>query len=174
MSERTQMNCRAVRKQFKAIASDEQSGAGRHIESCADCAREYRIYTLSRTLLDLAASPVPVRPDEAFFKGLRARIERGPESLSPRVSNGFDESWSGALWQTARQLIPAMAMLLLLIIGATALWSSASNSGEQVAGGPSIRPRERVLFNDIYDYPAPTQDDVLETLVAVEETENGK
>jgi hypothetical protein len=26
-----------------------------------------------------------------------------------------------------------------------------------------------VMFSDMYDYPAPTRDDVLETLVAVEE-----
>jgi hypothetical protein len=32
-----------------------------------------------------------------------------------------------------------------------------------------LRPRERVMFSDMYDYPAPTRDDVLETLVAAEE-----
>jgi hypothetical protein len=176
MIERTQVKigCRAVRRHFTAQAGAEAaaearlSDVRRHLEDCDGCAREYRIFTLSRAVLDLAASAEPVRPDEAFFKGLRARIERGPESLAPR-QNG-DESWSGMLWQTARQLIPAMAMLLALIIGASLLWSGSTGNSDQMA----LRPRDRILFNDMYDFPAPTQDDVLETLVAVEELENGK
>ena len=175
MNERTQIHCREVRKHFKAIAdrdaaSGERLKSERHIEACEGCAREYRIFTLSRAVLDLAASPDPVRPDDAFFKGLRARIERGPESLRQRQGPAADESWSGALWLTARQLLPAMAMLLALIIGATVLWSRASTTTEQSV----LRPGDRILFNDIYDYPAPTQDDVLESLVAVEEKENGQ
>jgi hypothetical protein len=63
-----------------------------------------------------------------------------------------------------------MAMLLALIIGATLLWNRTSTTTDQTA----LRPRDRILFNDIYDYPAPTQDDVLESLVAVEEKENGQ
>jgi hypothetical protein len=66
---------------------------------------------------------------------------------------------------TARQLIPAMAVLLLLIVGATLLWNQAPADTNQAA----VRPRERVVFSDMYDYPAPTRDDVLETLVAAEE-----
>jgi hypothetical protein len=38
----------------------------------------------------------------------------------------------------------------------------------------ALRPGDRILFNDVYDYPAPTQDDVLESLVSVEEKENGQ
>ena len=81
------------------------------------------------------------------------------------------ESWATALLATARQLIPVMAVLLLLIIGATYMWSAEVAQGtDRVA----LRPRERVMFSDMYDYPAPTRDDVLETLVAAEEKENGK
>jgi hypothetical protein len=58
-----------------------------------------------------------------------------------------------------------MAVLLLLIIGATLMWNQPLSETNQAA----VRPRERVIFSDIYDYPAPTRDDVLETLVAVEE-----
>jgi len=56
-------------------------------------------------------------------------------------------------------------VLLILIIGATLLWNQPVSDGSQAA----VRPRERVMFSDYYDYPAPTRDDVLETLVAVEE-----
>jgi hypothetical protein len=76
-------------------------------------------------------------------------------------------------------MIPAMAMLLILIIGATLLWNSAPSKwtgspapGGQVAEG--VPRRERIVFNDMYDYPAPTAEDVLETLVAAEEKKNGK
>jgi hypothetical protein len=173
MSERAKLrlDCRAVRKHFKSFAGDGLASAEiinaveRHLESCARCAGEHRIFTLSRAVLVLSASPEPVRPDEAFFKGLRARITRGPESIAAREWSSVDETWAGALWVTARQLIPAMAMLLALIIGASLLWSSAPASNDQMA----LRPRERILFNDIYDYPAPTQDDVLESLVTVED-----
>ncbi|HWP43966.1 MAG TPA: hypothetical protein VNO14_12060 [Blastocatellia bacterium] len=172
MSERTKMHCRAVRKRFDSLAggrlSDcERETIERHLGACDGCSREYRLFTLSRAVLDLAASPEEVRPDDAFFKGLRARIERGPLPLQGAPA---DESWAGALWITARQLVPAMAMLLALIIGATVLWSSAPATSEQTV----LRPRDRILFSELYDYPAPTQDDVLESLVAVEEIENGQ
>jgi len=120
------------------------------------------LFALHRATLDAAASAEPVTPNEQFFRALRARIARGP-ALSP--SRRAEESWTAALLLTARQLVPAMAVLLLLIIGATLLWNQPLSDTSQAA----VRPRERVVFSDIYDYPAPTRDDVLETLVAVEE-----
>jgi hypothetical protein len=63
-------------------------------------------------------------------------------------------------------------MLLALIIGATLLWSSAPPRAASAQA--TVRPSERVMFNNFYDYPEPTAEDVLETLVAVEEKENGK
>ena len=101
-----------------------------------------------------------------FFRALRARIARGPELSPPRA----EESWAAALLLTARQLVPVMAVLLLVILGATLLWNQQPPGASQAA----IRPRERVMFSDMYDYPAPTRDDVLETLVAIEERQNGK
>jgi anti-sigma factor RsiW len=171
-NDQTGIGCRQARKRFAAL--DEHAGAAaglnlaeraetnRHLESCSRCASEYRLFCLQRATLDAAAATEPVVPDEDFFKAVRARIARGPE-LSP--SRRADESWASALLLTARQLIPAMAALVLLIIGATLLWNQAPSDTSQAA----VRPRERVVFSDIYDYPAPTRDDVLETLVAVEE-----
>jgi hypothetical protein len=124
------------------------------------------LFNLQRRALDLAASPEQVVPDKDFFRALRARIARGPE-LSPTRA---EESWAAALLLTARQLVPAMAVLLLVILGATLLWNQPRSATTEA----SLRPRERVVFSDIYDYPAPTRDDVLETLVAVEEKQNGK
>jgi len=158
------IGCREARSRFAALI-EERDGADLaklHVENCSRCALEFRLFWLQRATLNAAASPEPIIPDEDFFKALRARIARGSE-LSPRRRE--DESWAAALLLTARQLIPAMAALLLLIVGATLLWNHAPSDTNQAA----VRPRERVVFSDIYDYPAPTRDDVLETLVAVEE-----
>jgi len=161
----TTIGCREARKRFAALIEDHDAEADiskQHLENCSRCALEFRLFSLQRATLNAAAAPEPIIPDEDFFKRLRARIARGPE-LSPRRRD--DESWARALLLTARQLIPAMAVLLLLIVGATLLWNQAPSDTNQAA----VRPRERVVFSDIYDYPAPTRDDVLETLVAVEE-----
>ena len=177
-SEEPNMVCSQARKRFAALEEQgarlERSSAGeraatqRHLQTCSRCAFEYRLFALQRSALDAAAAQEPVTPDEDFFRALRARIARGPDVLPSRP---LDESWTAALLLTARQLIPAMAMLLLLIVGATLVWNQPSNNTNQAA---ALRPRERIMFSDMYDYPAPTSEDVLETLVAVEEKENGK
>jgi len=157
----TTLSCRQVRRRF-ALA-DKTDGIESHLRTCSKCALEYRLFALQRMTLDAAASPEVVGPDEQFFTALRARIARGPAALLP--VRRPEESWAAALLLTARQLVPAMAVLLLLIIGATLMWNQPLSETNQAA----VRPRERVIFSDIYDYPAPTRDDVLETLVAVEE-----
>ena len=168
----TNMVCRQAQERFAAL--EQRSGAAvnmsvteraateHHLQNCSRCELEYRLFALQRATLDAAATPQPITPDEHFFRALRARIARGPE-LSP--SRPADESWASALLLTARQLVPAMAVLLLVIIGATLFWNQRPSDTSQAV----VRPRERVMFSDMYDYPAPTRDDVLETLVAVEE-----
>jgi hypothetical protein len=177
MSNNQTIQCREARKRFAAFESDSPgalTGEGRaimsrHLEDCRKCAREFRLYSLARATLDAAANTEKIVVDEPYLRALRARINRGPVQPRHRPS---EESWAGALLVTARQLIPAMAMLLLLIIGATLFWSAErpQRQDQQLA----LRPRERVMFSDMYEYPAPTRDDVLETLVAPEEKENGK
>jgi predicted anti-sigma-YlaC factor YlaD len=161
------MTCRQTRKHFTALDNhsltiSERAAAEHHLADCSRCALEFRLFGLQRATLDAAASAEPVVPDEHFFKGLRARIARGIETAPLRLP---DESWTGALLLTAKQLIPAMAVLLLLMAGATLFWGEAQSGVDRAA----LRPRERVVFGDMYDYPAPTRDDVLETLVALEE-----
>ena len=167
------ISCRQARKQFAAVDQRDaaSAGAGRHVQTCSRCALEYRLFTLQRAALDAAAATEPITPDEDFFRGLRARIARGPE---PAVSRLQDESWAAALLITARQLLPAMAVLLLLMVGLTLLWNQPAAESNPVTSQAAVRPRERVVFPDMYDYPEPTQSDVLETLVVVEEKENGK
>jgi anti-sigma factor RsiW len=161
--------CREARKRFAELDNHEsgslniaeRAAINYHVQTCPRCSMEYRLFALQRATLDLASSE-PFSPDEEFFKGVRARIARGPE---PSHTRQPDESWAAALFVTARQLVPAMAVLLLLMLGATLFWNRPS----QLETSASVRPRERVMFPDMYDYPEPTQDDVLETLVAIEE-----
>jgi hypothetical protein len=165
--------CRQARKMMRArptssFTAEERAALENHLGSCRNCSLERQSMTLYYTALDMAGTSERVEPGPEFFKALRARIERGPESLLARP----EESWTAALFVTARQLIPAMAMLLALIIGPRLLWSSAPPRGASAQA--TVRPSERVMFNNFYDYPEPTADDVLETLVAVEEKENGK
>ena len=169
LKDEVSLSCRKVRKQFDLLNASagmahgaEMDAVNGHLQACSNCTLEYRLFALQRVTLDGAASPEPVAPDEQFFNALRARIARGPALIPSRRG---DESWTAALLLTARQLVPAMAVLLLMIIGATLLWNQSTSDTSQAA----VRPRERVMFSDYYDYPAPTRDDVLETLVAVEE-----
>jgi len=164
----TKMVCREAKKRFPlfyANAGDtpERKAIGAHLETCARCSMEYRLYSLQMATLDAAASSETISPDENFFRGLRARIARGPEVVS--FGRSSEEGWAGALLLTARQLIPAMALLILLMTGVTLFWNERPAKVDQAA----LRPRDRVVFSDMYDYPAPTRDDVLETLVALEE-----
>lgn len=174
-AEKTKVNCRDARRLFASMARTDADTPLRglfdqHVETCARCARGYRVARLSRAVLENAAVPAPVRPDKEFFVALRARIERGASEASAARSTGIDDGWSAVLMLTTRQLIPVMALLLLMIIGATFVWDGSAETDSQVA----TLPRERVLFGDMYDYPEPTSDDVLQTLVTLEEKENGQ
>jgi hypothetical protein len=151
------------------LGAAERAATERHLQTCKRCRREYRLFALGNAAINAAAAPEAVMPGEDFFKAVRAQIARGQR---PPAAERADESWSAALLVTARQLIPAMAMLLLLIIGATLLWNSSPAKVNLPTAQNQIPRRERILLNDVYDVPAPTADDVLETLVAVEEKDN--
>ena len=171
------VRCRKVRARFSALADRNPGRLGTadcttltsHMDGCVSCAREYRLYTLGRTALDVAGASESIVPDSEFFIALRARIARGPAETTSVFRASNDESWAAALLLTARQLLPAMAMLLALIIGATVIWNRSS----QNPGGVALAPSERIVLGDIYEY-RPTTDDVLETLVTVEDRENGR
>ena len=169
--------CRKARKRFRAalerprqragikdqLSVSERAALERHLLACKGCALEYRIYALGQATLDWAASVEEVTPDEDFYKALKARIARGPE-FAP--SQQQDESWTAALFQTARHMIPAMALLLLMILGATFLWNTSSTNLNSSQSSQAFRPR------DVNQEPTP--DDVLESFVAVEERWDGK
>lgn len=155
-------SCREVRRRLKSGA--DLGPAELHFQSCPQCARERRLLELQRAVLDLCGASEPITPDETFFIGLKARLAREASSLA-RSGRAGDDSWPAMVWASARQLIPIMAALLLLMLGATFLWRTPPRGQEEAA----LRPSDRVLFNDVYEYPQPTTGDVLETLVAVED-----
>ena len=176
-SNNNSIGCRKVRAQFSALTdrdagrlgSTERDALTSHLDGCARCAREYRLHTLGRTALEAAGSSEAITPDREFFVALRARIVRGLAEVPAANRTYVDESWAAALLLTARQLLPAMAMLLALIIGATVIWNGSPQSQGEIA----IRPNELIVLGDMYEY-RPTADDVLETLVVVEDRENGR
>lgn len=177
--------CRQARKRFAALVHGsnrqpqvaafdkmsvtERAATERHLQTCARCEREYKLYRLGQMTLDLAASPEMIEPGKDFFVALRARIERGPAAIQ-QPADAASESWSAVFMLTARQLVPAMAMLLLLIIGLTMFSDGGSANGREIAVGSG----QYVRMNDLYLDPEPTPIDVLEVLVAVEEKENGR
>ncbi|HKV38920.1 MAG TPA: hypothetical protein VJX67_06880 [Blastocatellia bacterium] len=190
----TKLKCRQVREQFRFLAShaESQPGSGSsvtespvselaandinpkshllHLKNCAKCEYEYRLFVLTQNVLYTAGSSEIIEPDQSWFLALSARIAREGDRLG-RARAG-EEPWPTVVWETARQLIPVMAVLLLIIAGATILWGGVPKIQSQT----SIRASDRVLFNnnEAEEYPQPTADDVLQTLVAVEERKNGK
>jgi len=126
----TKLRCKEVKQRFAlrlknqsedSFTVSEREAFEFHLSHCSNCAQEYRLLSLTHTVLDLGASPEVIEPNKDFFVAMKARIARGSEIPALTTRNNADESWS-ALWITARQLMPALAMLLLVIIGATLLW----------------------------------------------------
>jgi hypothetical protein len=147
----TKLSCQAAKRGFalmfenhsknqseNSFANNARKALELHVSNCSRCAGEYRLFSLTRTTLDLAASPEVIEPDNDFFVALRARIARGDENLTTTRSS-TDESWAAALWITARQMMPALAMLLLLIIGATLLWNQSPSNDTSVGAQYTVR-----------------------------------
>jgi predicted anti-sigma-YlaC factor YlaD len=141
-----------------SASQTEDELARKHLDQCSRCGLEYRLSVLSRATLDAAAASDAIVPDDDFFKAVRARIHRGPGA---RLAETGDESWAAALLFTARRLMPAMALLLLMIIGATLLWNTYHST-------------ESVSRTVVYELQPPNPDDSLESIIALEDRRNGK
>ena len=167
------LKCGDARKWFRAVEQgkapdDVREAVRRHVAVCGRCAVEHRLNQLEQTVLDLAGAAQQLTPDEEFFKGLRARIARGDSSVETR--SGADQTWTGLMWVTARQVLPAMAILLLLIVGATLMWGSDG----PVEEAQYRRPIDRLIVLPESENYQPSTDDVVESLVAIEEYANGR
>jgi anti-sigma factor RsiW len=157
-----------IENQSKALQGDglaarDSAALESHLQDCRRCNEEYRVLSLTQLTLRLAASPEIIEPNKEFFVALKARIARGPEVSAPQRSQA-EESWSATLWLTARQMMPALAMLLLLIIGATVLWSQ-SPATEKGSDTQAVELQTKVR--------GLTASDMLDSIVS-EERENDK
>jgi hypothetical protein len=142
------------------MAANEQArGVRRHLDSCSKCQAEFRLFTLGQSALEFAGSERTITPDELFFRSVRARIARGADGAGV---DWREDGWAAALLATARQLIPAMALLLLLILGATLLWNNSHS--REVARQQQVG----------YELPEPSPDEVVDSMVAVEDRRNGR
>src|SRR5262249_46921683 len=122
------IGCREARSRLAALArvtgaiTAELEPVERHLEDCEACSREFNLIVMTRAALDAAACPETITADEDFYRSLRARIARGPDiATSTGNTDSWADSWAAALLLTARQLMPLMALLLLLMIGASVL-----------------------------------------------------
>jgi len=170
------MSCRNARAGLRPMILSGLANVQieRHLDHCANCAAEYALLKLEKIVLDASSAVVPIEPGPEFFAAVRARIYR--EAEGGAVSYSAEDGLANVLWLTARQLVPALTLLLAVIIGATLIWGAGVPKADLARQEASamLRPTERVLFHDLYDTPQPTTDDVLESLVAVDEKDNGK
>ena len=94
MGRETNVVCRQAQKRFAALdgrfvgaaklSVADRAATKHHLQTCSRCAVKYRLFALQRATLDAAALQEPITADEHFYKALRARIARGPETLPAR------------------------------------------------------------------------------------------
>jgi len=167
-----ELTCRQAKKKIRALQSPGPQGASgeaesdltAHLARCGKCESEARIARFYQLVLlgGAAAGMATEAPDTAWFRGLRARIER-EDLASPQV---VQESFARTMSLVGRQMAPVMIVLVLLIVGATLFWRGVPD--------PRVASNDPVLMNQVVEYPQPTTDDVLGTLLAVEDKKNGK
>lgn len=168
-----ELSCRQAKKMIRALQSPGPQGASgeavesdltAHLARCGKCESEARIARFYQLVLvgGATAGMATEAPDSAWFRGLRARIER-EDLASPQV---VQESFTRTMSLVGRQMAPVMIVLVLLIVGATLFWRGVPD--QRVANN------DPVLMNQVVEYPQPTTDDVLGTLLAVEDKKNGK
>src|SRR5580693_814070 len=139
------MKCRDVCKAFTLIegarsaahhgnAADNRIAQGsnlaveQHLASCQDCARQYRIFSLGRAVVDLSGASEAIQPDSEWFASLKARVARQADLARQR--SGVEVSFPLLVWITAKQLIPIMTAMVAIILGASLLWRNSSRQPE--------------------------------------------
>jgi len=163
------LNCRLARKLIRARGTVQSQGAAgddsrlrAHLTRCTRCEAEARINQLYRFILGGDSGDATEPPDAIWFRGLRARIEREDW----HNSNVVEDSFARTVSVVAQQMVPVMVTLVLLIVGATLFWTGRPDQ--------RVGSTDPVLMNQVVEYPQPTTDDVLGTLLAVEDKKNGK
>ena len=172
----SKVNCREARKQFSVLARGgfrltDEDGQGtpveNHIRSCSKCLDEYQLLALELTVVDLFGAAVTFQPEESFYYAVQNRIRREEYKASlPSM-----DPWPTLLWGSAKQLIPAVSMLLLLIIGATLFWRTSSSNGNDQATNIEW---SNLIAGEQYELSQPSLYDVAGTTAEKEENGNGR
>jgi hypothetical protein len=111
------MNCTDCKSEIFDLLVDPASPANAtvraHIESCADCDREFKSMKATFALLDTWQAP---NPSPYFDQKLAVRL-REEEGLAP--ASWFERLKARFLFNTGRQLRPALAggLALVLLVG---------------------------------------------------------
>ncbi len=108
------MNCREVKRRLEregsgAMSPVERQALARHLEVCGRCGEAATVAGLSSALL--GALREEIAPDPTFYARLRARMAEGAASHS--------ETTLLQIFGFARRLVPAMALGVLLLAGAS-------------------------------------------------------
>jgi hypothetical protein len=108
------MNCKHCQSVFPDLLLDpgapSNAAARSHVESCAECKREFQSLEATFALLDAWKAP---EPSPYFDQKLAVRL-REEQELAPA---GWFERWkSRLLFNTGRQLRPALAGALALVL----------------------------------------------------------
>jgi hypothetical protein len=121
------MNCKECKSAILDLLLDQDSPTSvavrTHIESCADCDREFKEMKATFVLLDTWKAP---EPSPYFDQKLTVRL-REEEALAP--AGWFERLKTRFLFNTGRQLRPALAgalALILLVGGGT--WADLSGT----------------------------------------------
>ena len=129
------MNCKDCQSVLLDLMIDPgaplNAAARSHIESCAECSREFKSFEATFALLDTWKAP---EPSPYFDQKMAVRL-REEESLAP--AGWFERLKSRLLFNTGRQFRPALAGALALILlvggGTFANLSSFGHSAPQAS-----------------------------------------
>jgi hypothetical protein len=108
------MNCKHCQSVFPDLLLDpgapSNAAARSHVESCAECKREFQSLEATFALLDAWKAP---EPSPYFDQKLAVRL-REEQELAP--AGWFERLKSRLLFNTGRQLRPALAGALALVL----------------------------------------------------------
>jgi hypothetical protein len=165
--ERVTMNCKDCQSVFLDLllgpGIPANAAARSHIESCAECAQEFKSLEATFALLDAWKAP---EPSPYFDQKLIVRL-REEQSLAP--AGWFERLKNRFLFNTGRQFRPAMAgaLALALVVG--------GGTFANVSGFLQPKPQASAVVEDLQlldknDQALQTMDQLLQDVGSADDT----